>query len=171
MKKIFTSIFLAALLIMIFIFPASALSFDAYQNVSDTVTGVNILMDAYMNDENFSYSDDFIIFSDSSNSYYLVYGDIDPTTLSGTDLNFYRYYSTTTTGYSYNWLLTSGTFLDVFSFNNGNYMFVSSSALGGLQHSFYEESYQSYMITCLIAAFLILFIFNLFRSFLGGDYH
>lgn len=171
MKKIVISIVLSALLMSCFVIPSFAAGFTGYQNVSDTVTSVNILMDAYMNDEDFSYSDDYLIFSDAQNSYYLVYGEIDPTTLSGTDLNYYRYYSTTATGYGYNWLLTSGTFSDVFSFNNGDYTYVSSSGLGGLQHTSFEESYDVYILICLVVVFVVLFVFNLFRGFVGGGYN
>lgn len=171
MKKIFTSTILAASLIMIFILPASAVSFEAFQNVSDTVTGVNILMDAYKNSDNFSYTDDFLIFSDAQNSYYLIYGDIDSDSLTGKDLSYYRYYSTTTNGYSYNWLLTSGSFSDVFSFNNSNYTFISSSGLGGLEHSDFQNSYNSYLIMILITIFVVLFIFHIFRGIVGGGYN
>ncbi len=143
-------------LILIFSFPliSSAASYSPYGGVTDTSSQVNILYDAYLNSEDFSFDDDFLIMRDAQSSYYLFYGD-----LSSSAVSYIRYY---TSGTNNQYLLSYGTDSN-FSYSLNSYTVVGTVP-GSLALTDHYSNMQQGSVRTILFVFVIVFVFFVFRS-------
>lgn len=150
------SLLFSAFFVFIFSVFASASNYTPYGSVTDSSSQVNILYDAYLNFEDFSFENDFLILREDQYSYYLFYGD-----LTSSEVSYIRYYSEGS--YNSQYLISYGTD-DNFSYTLNNYTVVGTvpGSLALTDH-FSNERFNSFRVILIL--FVILFIFSIFRSF------
>ena len=149
------SIVISAFLVMFFPVFSSASNYSPYGSVTDSSSQVNILYDAYLNSDDFSFDNDFLIMRDAQSSYYLFYGD-----LTSSEVSYIRYYSDGS--YSSQYLISYG-IDNSFSYSLNNYTVVGTvpGSLALTDH-YSNQQHGSLRTICLI--FVIVFIFYVFRS-------
>lgn len=95
MKKFIVFLYVVCLTVLMS-FPASALTVsDTYSDVASTSSQAVNLVNYAANFESFIDSE-FVIFCDSQNSYYIVWGDLENNNgiISGSDVEYIHYYRT-----------------------------------------------------------------------------
>lgn len=156
-KYVFVFILTLLLLPTFFIY-SSAASFTPYAGVTESSSQVLLLYGYYANQADFSYSDEFLIMRSDQYAYYLFYGS----DLSSGNVNYISYVGSSSSGYNVTYVLDSGSMSDV-SFNLNDYSTVGN-VVGSAALTEHVSSYQSHLLFVLLSSFLLLFIFNIFRS-------
>ena len=159
-KKIF-SILLSLVLVFGFCFSASAV--DTYSDTKETDTNVKLLMGFFLNLPN-AYNYDFIVYRNSEDSYFLLYGP--KSTVSGRIVNFptYSYFRYLYNSTTRQWGVQTGSGTN---FNlTVNHIVTSNIGVGQASEQ-YRNGYTDYFVVQLV----ILFTAFSFISLLRGSKH
>lgn len=158
-KYVFVVILTLLLVPTFFIF-SSAASFTPYAGVTESSSQVQLLYGYYVNQADFSYTDEFLLMRSGQYAYYLFYGS----DLSSGNVKYISYIGTSSSSASYNvsYTISSGSMSGV-SFNLNDYSTVGN-VVGSAALTEHMFSYQLHLLFVLLSSFLLLFIFNIFRS-------
>lgn len=123
------------------------MTFDLYGSVASTSSNAINLLNLAMNHASFNGSD-YIIFNDSQYSYYIVWGDLEAAadTVTGTDIEYIRYYRTDSTSYSGTYSYEYGTDISFLLNLSDEYQTTSSLpevgfvSLAAEQYEFYSNA-------------------------------
>lgn len=139
MKKIILVILTVLMLCSVFLLPSSALTVsDTYSDVTSTSSQAVNLVNYAANYESFIDSD-FVIFCDSQNSYYIVWGDLecDGDIVTGEDIEYIHYFRSGSSGASY-YSYVYGTDV-VFTLMSTDYVCTSNLSEFGFKSAVYSE--------------------------------
>lgn len=160
MRKFFTFFILLSVLIFSFALSAGAV-YTPYAGVTDNSSPVKILIDYYINSDDFKSSKDFLVMRTIQTDYYLFYGDLDTTSV-----NYIRYY------YQYNsqsdYKIETGELTD-FTYQLNGYTVVGTLP-GTLQSTSFttsNNSRNSFVLLCIITVFTVM---ATVRSFIAGRF-
>lgn len=169
MKRIFIIFSVVILIISIFTFSASAVSFSTYGDVAATSSQTTNLISFAINYDSFSDAD-YIIFNDVQYSYYIVWGKdftVSGDTVSASDVEYLHYFRETSSGYSSSYSYEYGSLSD-FSFLK-NHMVVTNLDSFGFSNELYLE-FEFFKDLMYLAIFLLAFIFVIMISNLRKGY-
>lgn len=129
---------------------------STYADVVSTSTQAENLYNLAKSYDSFDYAD-FVIFRDTQYSYYIVWGDLEESsgTVTGFDVEFVRYYTTTTSGYSSNYVYEYGS--DSSFSLTSDYVVVSNLDNYGMRFSQYETEsfYKNSVFISVLACSMI----------------
>lgn len=158
MKKSILSVFFAFLLVIFSCISAAAATYTPYQGLTDSSSQASLLYGYYRNLDSFSYDNEFIIMRSGQYEYYLFYAE----DLSSDTVNYISYTGSTSSGYNTVWSVSVGVE------NNFSYVLNEYSVVGNIPGTVsYSDHYSGFVdLTIQIAAyaFLLFFIFFIFRS-------
>lgn len=120
---------------------------NLYSTVSSTSSQAVNLLNLAMNYDSFKGSD-YIIFCDAQYSYYIVWGDLQHSsgTVTGSDIEYIRYYRTDTSSYSGTYTYVYGTDSSLNLTLSDEYMTTSSLpevgfvSMTGVEYEYYEAA-------------------------------
>ena len=159
LKALF-SFFLVVLLLISVTVSVSAATYTPYSGLTDTSSQASLLYGYYKNLDDFSYDNEFIIMRSDQNSYYLFYAS----DLSSSTVNYISYIGSSSSGYNTTYTINMGT-ENNFRFVLNEYSVVGNIP-GTVSYSDFESSFESFLIQIACYAFLLLFIFYIFRSYI-----
>lgn len=160
------SVLLLAFCLVFIPFQSNAMSISStYSDVVSTSSQAENLYNLAKSYDSFEYAD-FVIFRDSQYSYYIVWGELQHSsgTVTGSNVEYVRYYSTTTSGYSSNYLYEYGT--DTSFTLMSDYVVVSNLEDYGMRFTQYETDKfyrNSIYIFVLICSMLFAVMLKSFR--------
>lgn len=135
-----------------------AASFIPYQGLTDSSSQASLLYGYYRNLDSFSYDNEFIIMRSGQYEYYLFYAE----DLSSDTVNYISYTGSTSSGYNTVWSVSVGVE------NNFSYLLNEYSVVGNIpgtvSYSDYYSGFFDFTIQIAAYAFLLFFIFFIFRS-------
>lgn len=152
------SVFLVLLLCIGSAITASAATFTPYAGVTDSTSQVNLLYDYYCNLDTFSFDNEFIIMRSDQYSYYLFYAE----DLSSDTVNYISYIGTSSSGYGTVYSIEVG-LISNFSYVLNEYSVVGNIP-GTAALTEHNDLFNSFVIQIAAYAFLLIFIFSVFRS-------
>lgn len=159
MWKILTSIFI----FMCTLSYPRALSFNGlYNDMSATATQTENLLNYATNLDSDFFEKDFVIFRDSQNSYYIVWGDLvySNNSVTGGEIDYIRYYRPDGTMNTYTYKVGSD---NTFTLSNINYLVTSNIDGLGISSPTYNSYYYEhksmmlsiFMSSCLSGIFIL----------------
>lgn len=138
-----------------------------YNDMSATATQTENLLNYAINQDSNFLEKDYVIFRDSQNSYYIVWGDLlySSSSVTGTDVLFIRYYRPDGTTNTYTYQVGSD---NSFTLSNINYLVTSNIDGLGISsptYNTYHYEHKSMILSIFMTACLSgIFILKLTRK-------